>query len=65
MGRCERRFDAANPEDNLQLPDGSRLFAAVEVSARPSVVIRGHRFELSSLDELCENGLIERSLLAF
>ena len=52
MGRSERRFDAANPELNLQLPDGSRLFATMEVSARPSVVIRRHRFELSSLDEL-------------
>ncbi|MDP8930375.1 MAG: CpaF family protein, partial [Actinomycetota bacterium] len=26
LGRTERRFDAANPELNLQLPDGSRLF---------------------------------------
>jgi pilus assembly protein CpaF len=65
MGRSERRFDAANPEVNLQLPDGSRLFATMEVSARPSVIIRRHRFELSSLDELRENGLIERSLQAF
>lgn len=65
MGRSERRFDAANPEVNLQLPDGSRLFATMEVSARPSVIIRRHRFELSSLDELRDNGLIERSLQAF
>ena len=64
-GLSEREFNPSRPQLNLQLPDGSRLFAAVEVSARPSVVIRGHRFELSSLDELCENGLIERSLLAF
>ena len=54
MGRSERRFDAANPELNLQLPDGTRLFATMEVSARPSVVIRRHRFELSSLDELAD-----------
>jgi hypothetical protein len=33
MGRSERRFDATNPEVNLQLPDGSRLFATMEVSA--------------------------------
>ena len=30
-GSGERRFDAANPELNLQLPDGSRLFAVMAV----------------------------------
>ena len=59
MGRSERRFDAANPELNLQLPDGSRLFATMEVSARPSVVIRRHRFELSSLAELADRGMVD------
>jgi Flp pilus assembly CpaF family ATPase len=48
--RNEQRFDAANPELNLQLPDGSRLFAAMSVSQHPSLVIRRHRFEISSLD---------------
>src|SRR4029450_10707872 len=65
MGHSERRFDAANPELNLQLPDGSRLFATMEVSARPSVIIRKHRFELSSLDQLEERGLIAPSLRSF
>ena len=65
MGRSERRFDAANPELNLQLPDGSRLFATMEVSARPSVVIRRHRFELSSLDELATRGMVDDELAAF
>ena len=65
MGRSERRFDAANPELNVQLPDGSRLFATMEVSARPSVIIRRHRFELSSLTELEERGLIDQSLYSF
>src|SRR4051794_6417876 len=65
MGRSERRFDAANPELNLQLPDGSRLFATMEVSARPSVIIRKHRFELSSLDELESRGLIDEALREF
>ncbi len=64
-GRAERRFDAANPELNLQLPDGSRLFAAIEVAARPSVVIRRHRFELSTLDELEYRGLIDAALHSF
>jgi pilus assembly protein CpaF len=65
MGRSERRFDAGNPELNVQLPDGSRLFATMEVSARPSVIIRKHRFELSSLDELEERGLVDRCLREF
>ena len=62
MGRNERRFDAASPELNLQLPDGSRLFAVMDVSSRPSLVIRKHLFSLSSLDELRDRGLIERGL---
>lgn len=65
MGRGERRFDAANPELNLQLPDGSRLFATMEVSARPSVVIRRHRFELSSLAELAERGMVDDVVAGF
>jgi len=55
--RNEQRFDAANPELNLQLPDGSRLFAAMAVSQHPSLVIRRHRFEISSLEELLHRGL--------
>jgi pilus assembly protein CpaF len=64
-GRAERRFDAANPELNLQLPDGSRLFAVMEVSAKPSVVIRCHRFELSSLGELRSAGMLGPDIAAF
>jgi Flp pilus assembly CpaF family ATPase len=52
MGRSERRFDAAAPELNFQLPDGSRLFAVMDVSTRPSLIVRKHLFSLSSLDEL-------------
>ncbi len=60
FGRSERRFDAAHPELNLQLPDGSRLFAAMEVSSHPTVVIRKHRFELSSLAELVRRDMLDR-----
>lgn len=52
FSRTERRFDAGSPEMNMQLPDGSRLFAVMDVSTRPSLIIRRHRYELSSLDEL-------------
>ena len=65
MGRSERRFDAAAPELNLQLPDGSRLFAVMEVSARPSVVIRKHLFTLSSLHELQARGMVDDELAGF
>ena len=56
LGRTERRFDAATPELNLQLPDGSRLFAVMEVAARPSVTIRKHQFDLASLTDLRDRG---------
>lgn len=52
LGRTERRFDAATPELNLQLPDGSRLFAVMEVSARPSLTIRKHQFDLAFMGDL-------------
>jgi Flp pilus assembly CpaF family ATPase len=64
-GKSERRLDAANPELNLQLPDGSRLFAAIEIAARPTAVIRCHRFELSTLAELEDRGLIDLALREF
>ena len=65
MGRSERRFDAGTPELNLQLPDGSRLFTAMEVSARPSLVIRRHRFEIASLKDLRLRGLFDEQLEQF
>lgn len=58
MGNDERRFDRANPEINLQLPDGSRLFAVMAVSRRPSVTIRRHRFDLMNLPELVEREML-------
>lgn len=65
MGSTERRFDAGNPELNLQLPDGSRLFATMEVSARPSLVIRRHRFDISSLNELQICGMFSNIIQEF
>lgn len=61
----ERRFDGANPELNIQLTDGSRVFAVMDVSARPSLVIRRHGFEISSLDELVALGFLTNSAAAF
>ena len=62
MGRTERRFDAADPELNLQLPDGSRLHAIRDVSGRPCVSIRRHKFELSHLHELAAGGTLTADL---
>jgi Flp pilus assembly CpaF family ATPase len=52
MGHREQRFDPAHPELNVQMQDGSRLFATMEVSSHPSLIIRRHRFDYSSLGEL-------------
>lgn len=65
MGRTERRFDAAEPELNMQLPDGSRLHAIRDVSGRPCVSIRRHRFALSFLDELVERAMLSAQLADF
>lgn len=63
--RLEQRFDAANPELNLQLPDGSRLFATMSISQHPSLIIRRHRFDLSSMTELEERGMFNREIRTF
>lgn len=65
FGRTERRFDAGSPELNLQLPDGSRLFAVQAVSARPSLAIRMHRHQKVFLDDLVGLGTIDRTLASF
>jgi len=65
MGRAERRFDAAAPELNVQLPDGSRLFAVMDVSTRPSVIVRKHLFSLSSLAELSDREMLDAELRSF
>jgi len=49
----ERRFDRGSPAVSLRLPDGSRMFAVTEVAASTSVSIRRHRFQQTSLADLC------------
>lgn len=63
--RNEQRFDAANPELNLQLPDGSRLFATMAVSQHPSLIVRRHRFDISSLNELHDRGMFDEEIKRF
>jgi Flp pilus assembly CpaF family ATPase len=64
LGVQERRFDRASPALNLQLPDGSRLFAVMEVSGRPSLSIRRHRFTKVTLTDLVRLGSVDEALRA-
>ena len=65
VGLTERRFDNGAPSLNLQLPDGSRLFAVMAVTSRPCVAIRRHRFPKVFLDDLVGLGSIDVALREF
>ena len=65
MGLAERRFDQANPQLDLQLPDGSRLSAVMSVAARPALSIRRHRFVSVTLDDLVRLDTIDEQLRSF
>lgn len=65
LGTEERRFDRASPSVNLQLRDGSRLFAAMGVCDRPAVSIRRHRFPDASLATLRDLGTVDDVLYEF
>ncbi len=58
----ERRFDASSVECNLCLEDGSRLFAVMDVSQHPALVVRKHQFHLSSMHELVRGGLMSSEI---
>lgn len=64
-GRSSRPFDAANVELDLRLPDGSRLSALQEVSGRPSVSIRRHRFSKVTLGDLVGNDTLTQESADF
>ena len=59
VGIGERRFDRGSPRISLQLPDGSRLFALMAVSARPCLSIRRHRYLRVTLDDLIATGTVD------
>ena len=67
-GVQERRFDPGAPVLNLQLPDGSRLFAVMSVSARPSIAIRRHRhryrYRRVTLTDVMAMGTLDTRLCA-
>jgi len=66
-GAEERRFDRGSPAVNLHLPDGSRLFAVMALTAegRPSVSIRRHRYRTIDLPTLRDLGVIDAHLADF
>ena len=63
-GLSERRFDVGRPALNLELPDGSRLFAVMAVTARPAVSIRRHRYPRVTLDDLVALDMLTGDLQA-
>jgi pilus assembly protein CpaF len=65
IGRSERRWDNAQPELNLQLPNGDRLHALMAVCGRPTVTIRRHDFDISRLHQLVAAGVCDDLLGAF
>ncbi len=66
LDRSEKRWDAANWELDMQLPNGDRLNAVMSPPAsRPRITIRRHNFELHRLSHLVGAGTIERGLASF
>lgn len=65
MGHREQRFDPSQPELNLQLRDGSRVFAAMDISMHPTLVIRRHRYEFSHLTELVQSKMMNSEVAQF
>lgn len=58
----ERRFDRGSPGVSLELPDGSRMFAVMAVTGRPSVSIRRHRYQRITLADLRRLGTVDAGL---
>ncbi len=65
FGLAERRFDHAQPELDLRLPDGSRLSAVMGVTEHPVVDIRRHRFADLDLSDLVGLGMLDEQLASF
>jgi len=65
FGLAERRFDSAQPELDLRLPDGSRLSAVMSVTKHPIVDIRRHRLTDHSLGDLVSLGMLDEELATF
>lgn len=64
-GLSEREFNPSRPQLNLQLPDGSRLFAVAWVCDRPALAIRRHRFLKVTLDDMVGLGALDQGIASF
>jgi len=64
-GLSSRPFDAANPQLDLRLPDGSRLSAVMGVCARPSVSVRKARLGKVFLTDLVANQTMSQEVASF
>ncbi len=64
-GLSEREFNPGRPSLNLQLPDGSRLFAVAWVCDRPAVAIRRHRHMRVTLTDLTRLETVSEELAEF
>ena len=64
-GLSEREFNPGRPSLNLQLPDGSRLFAVAWVCDRPALAIRRHRHMRVTLTDLTRLETVSEQLAAF
>ncbi|MCI2240724.1 Flp pilus assembly complex ATPase component TadA [Paenibacillus sp. TRM 82003] len=65
VGLTSRPFDAANPQLDLRLPDGSRLSAVMGVCQRPALSIRRARLGTASLADLVAAGSMTDDLAQF
>ncbi len=65
VGLSERLFDPAHPRINLQLPDGSRLFAIGWVCQQTHLFLRLHRLLDVTLDQLVERAAFSPMIRAF
>lgn len=64
-GLNSRPWDAANPQLDLKLPDGSRLSAVMGVSTRPSISIRRQRYDKPTLEDLLGNNTLTEEHVEF
>ncbi|WP_432497315.1 CpaF family protein [Kineococcus auxinigenes] len=65
VGLTSRPFDAANPQLDLRLPDGSRLSAVMGVCQRPALSIRRARLARATLADLVAAGSMDEDLAGF
>jgi Flp pilus assembly CpaF family ATPase len=65
VGLSERLFDPAHPRINLQLPDGSRLFAIGWVAKPTHLFLRLHRLLDVTLDDLVGLGTMSPLVRSF